>query len=267
MPSLVARYDPAYAARVQELDSVFSALMMQSLERPIGERKPVPFRIALQFDSLSEWLTRTHQREQMTDERIASYALAAAAARTNSKVARVSGTFTRKMHEVIDDIIAENLVFVADSLYQSQKIIVWSQNDRIVRNKPPDRQYGESTSGMAAPFERASPQNTPYSIALFGVSGDKVYQRQVRSLPPSPDLGLAQLLYDTMGRTVLLTANATTNSGRTSGATAGATAKARSRDRSRRSASDSRITTLRAMEKYDAVLVISSVSAVTPTPR
>ena len=126
-------------------------------------------------------------------------------------------------------------------------------------NKPPDRAYGESTSGMAAAFERASPQNTPYSIALFGVSGDKLYQRQARVLPPSPNVGLAQLLYDTMGRTVLLTANATTNSGASAGAP--------SRDRSRGSAGNSRITTLRAMEKYDAVLVISSVSAITPTPQ
>jgi erythromycin esterase len=250
--SLVTRVDPAYAKRLRELDSVFSVLRMQGTDGPIGPRRPMPFSVALGFDTLSQWFTNAAQQAQTSDLLAARYAVAAAAARTSAQLARVLGSFNRKLSESLDGLMAENLAFVADTLYPSQKVIVWSRNERIVRNLPANGKYVAWTSSMAAVYERARPGNTPYSVALFGVSGDELRDKRPRALPPPTDGSIEQLLFDSLGRTVLLAANSGSQPSLAPGSAA-----ARSRRR----------TSLEAMQKYDAVLVVSNVTAATPIPR
>ena len=253
--SLVKPVDSTYAASVHNLDSLLVSLSLQHAPAPIGQRRPVPFQVAAGFDTLSKWFAQNARNELASEAVAARYSLAAAQARSNGKLARELGSFRPAVNRIASGLMAENLAFIADTLYPSQRIVVWSRNARIMRQPPPLR-YGDSArSNLAVQFERASPKNTPYAIALLKGEGDPTASDQDYSQYRRTN-SLERLLFDPKGRTVLLT---TTPQG-----TLGTKWLSKPVIAGR---ADTGRVSFAAMDNYDAVLVVSTVPAALQTTR
>lgn len=94
------------------------------------------------YDFFEQQFSAAAARPGVSDVDRARLAMASMAARSSAYVVRLLAQRMPPVTRGRDRLLAENLIFVADTIYPAQKIIVWSQNRHVQR--------GTTFSGTAA---------------------------------------------------------------------------------------------------------------------
>jgi hypothetical protein len=152
----------------------------------------------LSYQSLTRWFATAAWTGDRTEVERVRLALAAAAARSSGYVAgRLAYAANRSSRR--DSVVAENIMFVADTLYPAQKIIVWTDNAAARRGSD----LGTDRT-IAARVDQHRPGYGLFSVGLYA-SGVRRARPVVARAPASPEPPtLAMLVEGRAGRAAYL---------------------------------------------------------------
>jgi erythromycin esterase len=156
---------------------------------------------ATMYDSIALWFSTAAAASGLDDAQRARLSLAAAAARSSAYVVRSLSRKPPLWSNHRESIVVENLLFVADTLYPAQKIIVWSQNRRV-HHAPVLQTASTSQASMGALVSARRPEYRPFSLGLF--TSHRLSRRKPAAVLSSGSANLAELMHDPAGRSTYL---------------------------------------------------------------